>query len=187
MQFPINLNLTGRRVLLVGGGRIALRKAEQLLACGADLTVLSPEVVDDFLDMGVTLVQRCYEAGDVASFRLVVTATGNIEVDQQIFNECESLGIWVNSADDPDRCTFTLPAVHRQGSVMVTVSTGGASPALSSFLRARIAELIGPEFADIAAELAAQRADVHARGASTEDIDWRPIIERVLVAHGVAQ
>ncbi len=187
MQFPINLNLAGRRVLLVGGGRIALRKAQQLLACGADLTVVSPDVVDEFRDMGVTLVERCYAAGDVAGFRLVVTATGSIVVDQQIFDECESLGIWVNSADDPDRCTFTLPAVHRQGSVMITVSTGGASPALSSYLRAQISELIGPEFADIAAELAARRADVHARGTSTEDIDWRPIIEDVLVTHGVAR
>lgn len=187
MQFPINLNLSGRRVLLVGGGRIALRKAQQLLGCGADLTVVSPAVVDEFLDIGITLVSRCYEAGDVVGFRLVVTATGNVGVDQRIFDECESLGIWVNSADDPERCTFTLPAVHRQGSVMVTVSTGGASPALSSYLRAQISELIGPEFADIAAELAARRADVHARGASTEDIDWRPIIEQVLVTHGVAR
>jgi precorrin-2 dehydrogenase/sirohydrochlorin ferrochelatase len=187
MQFPINLNLAGRRVLLVGGGRIALRKAQQLLACGADLTIISPEIVDEFLDMGVSVIQRCYESGDVSGFRLVVTATGNLAVDQQIFDECEELGIWVNSADDPDRCTFTLPAVHRQGSVMVTVSTGGASPALSSYLRAWIADLIGPEYADIAAELAARRADVHANGASTEDIDWRPIIEDVLVTHGVGR
>ena len=76
-----------------------------------------------------------------------------LDVDQQIFDECETAGIWVNSADDPERCTFTLPAVHRQGSVMVAVSTGGASPALSSWLRREIADLIGPEFADIAAEL----------------------------------
>ena len=187
MQFPINLNLTGRRVLLVGAGRIGLRKAQQLLVCGADLTVIAPDVVSEFDELGVTIVQRRYEAGDAAGFRLVITATGNIAVDQQIFDECESLGIWVNSADDPDRCTFTLPAVHRQGSVMVTVSTGGASPALSSYLRARIGDLIGPEFADIAADLAARRADVHARGASTEDIDWRPIIEDVLVTHGASR
>ena len=125
MQFPINLNLTGRRVLLVGAGRIGLRKAQQLLVCGADLTVIAPDVVSEFDELGVTIVRRRYEAGDAAGFRLVITATGNIAVDQQIFDECESLGIWVNSADDPDRCTFTLPAVHRQGSVMVTVSTGG--------------------------------------------------------------
>ena len=70
---------------------------------------------------------------------------------------------------------------------MVAVSTGGASPALSSWLRREIADLIGPEFADIAAELAAKRADVHSRGLSTEDIDWKPIIDEVLVAHGVSR
>lgn len=187
MQFPINLNLTGRRVLLVGGGRIALRKAEQLLPCGADLTVVAPDVVAEFDHLGVTVMRREYQPGDVQGFRLVVTATGNLEVDQRIFDECESLGIWVNSADDPERCSFTLPAVHRQGSVMVTVSTGGASPALSSRLRREIASLIGPEFADVAADLAARRAEVHARGLSTEDIDWQPIIDEVFLAHGVAR
>jgi siroheme synthase (precorrin-2 oxidase/ferrochelatase) len=68
---------------------------------------------------------------------------------------------------------------------MVTVSTGGASPALSSWLRRELEELIGPEFAEIAAVLAAKRAQVHAEGASTEDIDWKPIIEEVIATHGV--
>ena len=84
MQFPINLNLAGRRVLVVGGGRIALRKVEQLLPCGADITVIAPQIVGDFATLGVTLVQREYVAGDVADFRLVITATGNLSVDQQI-------------------------------------------------------------------------------------------------------
>jgi precorrin-2 dehydrogenase/sirohydrochlorin ferrochelatase len=185
MQFPVNLNIAGRPCLLVGGGRIALRKAQQLLACGADLTVLAPDILPDFFDLGVRTVERAYQHGDLAAYRLVVTATGNVEVDQQIFNEAEALGIWVNSADDPDRCSFTLPAVLRQGSVMVTVSTGGASPALSSWLRRELEELIGPEFAEIAAVLAAKRAQVHAEGASTEDIDWKPIIEEVIATHGV--
>ena len=187
MQFPINLNLAGRRVLVVGGGRIALRKTEQLLPCGADITVIAPQIIDEFNQLGVTLLRREYAAGDALGFRLVITATGNVTVDQQIYDESETAGIWVNSADDPERCTFTLPAVHRQGSVMVAVSTGGASPALSSWLRREIADLVGPEFADIAAELAAKRADVHSRGLSTEDIDWKPIIDEVLVAHGVSR
>jgi len=184
-QFPVNLNLAGRRVLVVGAGRIALRKTEQLLVADALVTVVAPDVHAGFADLPVTVLRDVFAPAHLEGQRLVITATGVRDVDQEIFDLCESLGIWVNSADDPERCTFTLPAVHRQGSVMVTVSTGGASPALSSYLRAQIAELVGPEYADIAAELAAERANVHARGASTEDIDWRPIIERVLVSHGV--
>ena len=177
MQFPVNLNLIGRPVLVVGGGRIAYRKVQQLLAAGGEVTVLAPEILPDFADLPVAQIRRAYATGDVAAFRLVITATGNTTVDQQIYDECEEHGIWVNSADDPQRCSFTLPAAFRRGPVMVTVSTGGASPALASFLRSELEELIGPEFAEIAARLAAERARFHADGISTEDVDWKPILK----------
>ena len=185
MQFPVNLNLVGRPVLVVGGGRIATRKVEQLLTAGADITVIAPDVLDELRSLPVTIDQRPYAAGDAAQFRLVITATGNTAVDQQIFDECEAAGIWVNSADDPDRCSFTLPATLRRGPLMVTVSTGGASPALASFLRARIEEAIGPEFAELVSLLALERARVHAAGDSTENVDWRPIIESAIAELGL--
>lgn len=184
-QFPVNLNLAGRPVLVVGGGRIALRKVQQLLVAGADITVLAPVIVDELRELPVRILQREYAAGDVDGFRLVVTATGVLHVDQQIFDECEALGTWVNSADDPARCTFTLPAVMRRGDLMVAVSSGGASPALASFLRARLEEQIGPEFARVVELLAAERARVHAEGRSTEDVDWSPILARVMDEAGV--
>lgn len=184
-QFPVNLNLAGRPVLVVGGGRIALRKVQQLLVAGADITVLAPVIVDELRELPVRILQREYTAGDVHGFRLVVTATGVLHVDQQIFDECEALGTWVNSADDPARCTFTLPAVMRRGDLMVAVSSGGASPALASFLRARLEEQIGPEFARVVELLAAERARVHAEGRSTEDVDWSPILARVMDEAGV--
>ena len=180
MQFPVNLNLVGRPVLVVGGGRIAFRKVQQLLAAGGEVTVLAPEILSDFNDLPVRQLPRAYESGDVANYRLVITATGNIDVDQQIFDEAEARGVWVNSADDPQRCSFTLPAAFRRGPVMVTVSTGGASPALASFLRSELEQLVGPEFAEVAARLAAQRAEFHANGVSTEDVDWKPIIREAL-------
>lgn len=185
MQFPINLNLDGRRCLLIGGGRIATRKAEQLLACGAELTVIAPELTDELRSLPVTVLERHYRAGDLAGFRLVVTATADPIVDQQIFDEAERLGIWVNSADDPQRCSFTLPAVVRRGDVMVTASTGGTSPALSTWLRQQLSGIIGEEFALIATELSAERARIHAEGASTEDLDWRPIIDAIAARHGI--
>lgn len=184
-QFPVNLNLAGRPVLVVGGGRIALRKVQQLLVAGADITVLAPVIVDELRELPVRILQREYAAGDVVGFRLVVTATGVLDVDQQIYDECEALGTWVNSADDPARCTFTLPAVMRRGDLMVAVSSGGASPALASFLRARLEEQIGPEFARVVELLAAERARVHAEGRSTEDVDWSPILARVMDEAGV--
>ena len=185
MQFPINLNLDGRPCLLIGGGPIATRKARQLLACGADLTVIAPEITEELRSLPVTIDQRRYAPGDLVGFRLIITATADREVDQQIFDEAERLGIWVNSADDPARCSFTLPAVVRRGDVMVTASTGGISPALSTWLRQQLGTIITPEFEAIAAELAAERARIHATGASTEDTDWRPIIEAIAARHGI--
>jgi precorrin-2 dehydrogenase/sirohydrochlorin ferrochelatase len=185
MQFPINLNLDGRRCLLIGGGPIATRKAAQLLACGAELTVIAPEITDDLRSRPVTIIERRFQSGDLEGFRLVVTATADPVVDQQIFDEAEQLGIWVNSADDPQRCTFTLPAVVRRGDVMVTASTGGTSPALSTWLRQQLSGIIGEEFSLIAAELAAERSRIHATGASTEDINWRPIIDAIVERHGI--
>lgn len=185
MQFPVNLVLTGRPVLLVGAGRIAFRKAEQLLACGADLTVVAPEIRAEFADTGARLVRRRVEPGDLDGARLVVTATGDREVDQWLFDECERRGIWINSADDPARCTFTLPAVVRRGPVMATASTGGASPALASFLRRWLDDVLPGELAEIAAVLAAERARIHAAGHTTEDLDWAPRIEMLLAEFGV--
>ncbi|MFM7044292.1 MAG: bifunctional precorrin-2 dehydrogenase/sirohydrochlorin ferrochelatase [Ilumatobacteraceae bacterium] len=180
MQFPANLNVAGRRCLVVGAGRIALRKAQQLVACGADVTVVAPDVAAGFDELGVAIVRRTWRAGDLDGIRLVITATGDEAVDQQVFDAAEERGVWVNSADDPARCSFTLPAVVRRGPVMVTVSTGGSSPALASWLRGRLDEMLGAEFADVAHELAALRAEVHADGRSTEDTDWQPIVSQLV-------
>jgi len=185
MQFPVNLNLHGRPVLVVGGGRIAYRKVEQLLMADAEVTVLSPMFVDEFHSLPVTLVQREYESGDIDAFRLVITATGNTPVNQQIFDECEAKGIWINSADDPDRCAFTLPAALRRGDLMVTVSTGGASPALASWLRSHLELSIVPEFEEVVSRLAIERARIHAEGESTENVQWQPIIAGVMADLGM--
>ena len=185
MQFPVNLNLHGRPVLVVGGGRIAYRKVEQLLMADAEVTVLSPMFVDEFHSLPVTLVQREYESGDIDAFRLVITATGNTPVNQQIFDECEAKGIWINSADDPDRCAFTLPAALRRGDLMVTVSTGGASPALASWLRSHLELSIVPEFEQVVSRLAIERARIHAEGESTENVQWQPIIAGVMADLGM--
>lgn len=184
-QFPINLNLEGRSCLVVGAGRIGLRKTEQLLAAGAHVTVVAPNVVVEFDGLPIELHRREFELADLDGRRLVITATGSRDLDQLIYDTCEERGIWINSADDPDRCAFTLPAVIRRGNLMVTVSTGGNSPALSSWMRQKLEALIGPDFEKVVNELARERETIHADGRSTEDIDWKPIIETVVAQHGI--
>ncbi len=180
-MLPIILDLRGRKALVVGGGRIAYRKAKALADEGAHVTVIAPVLVDEFSTMpNTTLVQRTYEAGDTEGFQLVITATGNHDVDQIIYDEGNARGTWVNSADDPDRCSFYLAATHRDGNVIVAVSTEGKSPALASHLRNTIAAQLPKNLADIALELDRQRSEIKEQGVSTESINWGRRIRETL-------
>jgi len=172
-DYPIMLDLTSVRVLVVGGGRVALRKLEGLLGAGADVTVVAPEVVEAIHDLEVDVEVRGYEARDLDQVRLVITATDDPAVNAAVAADATARGIWVNSADDPANCTFTLPAVARDGAVTVAVGTGGSSPALASHLRGALEKWLSEIGAgDAAVTLAAQRREVQANGESTESIDW---------------
>jgi precorrin-2 dehydrogenase/sirohydrochlorin ferrochelatase len=173
-HYPVNLVVEGRSALVVGGGRIALGKVRGLLDAGAAVLVVAPEVDPELAALpGVTIERRRYERGEVARHRLVVTATGDPKVDGAVFDDAEAAGVWVNSADDPARCSFTLPARVRRGDLLVTVSTGGRSPALASWLRERFEEELGPEIEVLLDLLAEQRELLRAAGASTEHPGWK--------------
>ncbi|MDP9072273.1 MAG: bifunctional precorrin-2 dehydrogenase/sirohydrochlorin ferrochelatase [Actinomycetota bacterium] len=179
-QYPVNLVLTGRRCLVVGGGRIAGRKAEGLLACGAQVHVVAPAVGEEVRALAgprLTWEERPYRAGEVAGYRLAITATDDGEVNRAVFADGEAAGVWTNAADDPDNCAFTLPAVVRRGPIMVAVSTGGHSPALATWLRSRVAEEVGPEYEVLVGLLAAEREAILASGRSTEGIDWQKALD----------
>jgi siroheme synthase-like protein len=180
--YPVNLVLAGKRCLVVGGGTVAARKVGGLVAAGATVTVVAPVIVDDLRslaggDDAVTLVERRYQAGDLEGAWLAVTATDDPAVNRAVLADGEAARVWVNAADDPEACSFILPAVVRQGPVMVTVSTSGYSPALAAWLRGHVQAELGPEVAELARMLADARAELHAQGRSTEGVDWRPALD----------
>jgi siroheme synthase-like protein len=163
------LDVAGRRCVVVGGGAVGFEKAAGLASCGALVTVVSPELHDSFAELEVDWVARRYESGDLDGAFLVIVATGDREVDEAVWRDAEGLGKLCNVADVPELCNFILPAVHRQGPIAVAVSTGGASPALAKRLRSEIAELVGPEHAELAEELRAMRPEVKKRFATYEE------------------
>ncbi len=176
--YPVNLVVAGRRCLVVGGGRVAARKAEGLLECQAEVHLVALRVGAEVRALrGLRWEERAYQRGEVSGFRLAVAATGDPDVDAQVFEDGEEMGVWVNSADDPAHCSLTLPAVVRRGPVVVTVSTGGHSPALAVWLKERLAADVGPEYEVLAGLLSAERDAVRAGGRSTEDIDWRSALD----------
>ncbi|MFP3902423.1 MAG: bifunctional precorrin-2 dehydrogenase/sirohydrochlorin ferrochelatase [Acidimicrobiia bacterium] len=175
--YPVNLIVAGRPCLVVGGGRVAAQKVRGLLDAGADVTVVAPEVAAEIERTGAAVERRPYRRGEAAGYRFVITATGDREVDQQVFDDGEAAGVWVNSADDPERCSAILPARVRQGRLTVTVSTAGHSPAVASWLRARLAGELGPEYDQLIGLMSEARREVRARGQSTEQLDWQAALD----------
>ena len=178
--YPVNLVVAGRRCLVVGGGRVALQKVRGLLEAGAapsDITVVAPEVGDDIAALGVTTERRSYRTPEAGDHRLVFATTGDPAVNQQVYDDGEAAGVWVNAADDPARCSFTLPARVRQGRLLVTISTGGHSPAVAAWLRQRLDEELGSEYDQLIGVLAEVRSEIQAAGLGTESLDWRTALD----------
>jgi len=163
------LDVAGRRCLVVGGGPVGAEKASGLLACGARVRVVSPELDGSFARLEVEWQQRCYESADLEGVFLVIAATAQPTVNERVHRDAEARGMLCNVADVPELCNFILPAVHREGPIAIAVSTGGASPALAKRLRSQIAELVGPRHAALALELEALRPEVKRRFARYED------------------
>jgi precorrin-2 dehydrogenase / sirohydrochlorin ferrochelatase len=175
--YPVNLLVAGRRVLVVGGGEVAAQKAKGLLEAGAVVHVVATEVRDDVRDLPLTWEERPYRRGEVAGYRLAVACTDDPAANQAVYDDGEAAGVWVNAADDPERCSYTLPARVRQGRLLVTVSTGGHSPAVASWLRARLEAELGEEYDTLIGLLADERARLRAEGISTEGLDWRGALD----------
>jgi len=180
--YPVSLDLHGVRVLVVGAGPVAARKVAGLAAAGAFVRVVAPAVSPQLDRTEVAeLHERAYVHGDLDGVRLVVAATGDAAIDAAVAADATAAGIWVNAADQPDDCTFILPAVARNGPLTVAIGTDGASPALARRLRDRAAaELLRDDVVELAGELARRRAEVRASGGSTEDVDWSPLIDPVV-------
>ncbi len=174
---PVTLVLGGRSCLVVGGGAVAARKARTLLAAEAVVTMVAPAFGAAAEALAVRRERREYHPGEAGAYHLVVAATGIPEVDGAVFADADAAQVLVNAADDPDHCSFILPAVHRAGAVSVAVSTDGRSPALASWLRDRIGAGMGDEVASLAEHLGSARQALRAAGASTEGRDWRGLIE----------
>lgn len=186
--FPVGMVLAGRPCLVVGGGRVAARKIKALVESRAAVTVVAPEAheaVEVLAADGtilaiegppIDLQLRPYRRGEASGYRLVIAATGIPDVDRSVADDAEAAGVWVNCADDPEHCSVLLPALHRDGPVTVAISTGGESPALAVWLRDKVAQLIDGG-GELALFLGEARRRLKARGRSTEDVDWRGLLD----------
>lgn len=179
--YPVNLVVRDRRCVVVGAGRIAARKIEALLAAGARVHVVAPNLGDEVRawrdDARLTVDERAFEAADLDGAWLATTATGDPAVDGVVFAAGEARGVWVNSADDPANCSFTLMSVVRQGDLVVAIGTNGRSPALATYLRDHVRTEMGAEWAALLELLSEAREQMRSEGRSSETADWRKALD----------
>ncbi len=148
------LRLGGRRCVVVGGGEIGLEKVEGLLACGGEVTLVAPDAVPELQELAeegsIQWEQRAYEPADLEGTFIVIAATNDTDVNIGVYEDAERRAMLVNVVDVPPLCNFILPAIVRQGSMAIAISTQGASPALAKRMKAEIAEQFGEAYAELA-------------------------------------
>lgn len=171
--YPVSLDLTDRRCIIVGGGEVAQRKAERLMECGARVAVVSPSLtplLEDRKKAGIIdHIDTVYQKEVLRGAFMVIGATDQNDVNADVSRDALSLGILVNIVDDPDKCNFILPSFVQQGDLSIAVSTGGKSPALARKIRQEIQRQYGPEFKILLEIMGALRKKVLAKGHAAED------------------
>jgi precorrin-2 dehydrogenase / sirohydrochlorin ferrochelatase len=185
--YPICLDMRGRRCAVIGGGIVAERKVLGLLSAEAAITVISPKVTDQLALLAasgkIKHEPREYRAGDLRTAEVAFVATDDRAINEAVYQEGKSRRVWVNTADDPAHCDFILPSVLRRGDLMVTLSTGGRSPALARAIREELEDYFSDNFAllvDVAAEV---RAELHKRAIVPSYELWRKALSGDIRAH----
>ncbi|MGD8406564.1 MAG: bifunctional precorrin-2 dehydrogenase/sirohydrochlorin ferrochelatase [Anaerolineales bacterium] len=158
------IGLQTRQAVVIGGGHVAARKVEGLLEAGAQVKVISPEIIPELQKLiasgDVSYLQRAYQNGDLEGAYLTIAATDDLSVNHAVWVEATNRGCLINVVDDPEHSTFILPAIVKRGEMSVAVSTGGGSPALARRLRERLEDMIGTEYGTLTEILAELRPEI---------------------------
>jgi precorrin-2 dehydrogenase/sirohydrochlorin ferrochelatase len=149
--YPMMVDLTSRRCLVVGGGKVATRKIKGLLEFNAEILVVSPTVTEQihsWVQSGkIAWRSGLYQKKDGENCFIVVAATDDPEVNHQVYLDAKERGQWINVVDQPAYCNFHVPSIVRRGKLTLAISTQGASPSLTKQIRRELSNLYGEEYA----------------------------------------
>lgn len=183
--YPLSLNIKDRKCKVVGGGEVAFRKVNMLLEFGAIVEVISDKFCPELIEMGeigkVSLIQRRYVKGDLKGAVLAIAATNDADINRKISTEARDYCILINVVDDPEKSDFIVPSYLRRGSVTISVSTGGSSPALARNIREKLEEIFGAEYTSLAVLISGVRADLKNRGIKISSEDWQKALDTELL------
>jgi len=175
--YPIMLDVKGKRCVVIGGGKVALRKARGLLECGAAVEVISPALCPELEELAANgplkAVLRPYRRGDLQGVALAIAAADDGGVNRGVYEEAKASGIPVNVVDVPGLSSFIVPSVLRRGEVTMAVSTGGRSPALARRIRAGLEQSIGEEYSLLASLAEEVRSELKQEGIAVTAEEWQ--------------
>ena len=156
-KYPIFLELSGRRAVVIGGGAVAVRKAQALLAAGARLVVVA-ERIDNMLTVlcrnkKAELIKSKYSKDYLAEAVLAIAATNNHQLNRRIYKDCQELEVLCNVVDEPELCDFFVPAVVKRGDLQIAIGTEGHCPAYAGHIRKKLEKIFTEEHGQFLAEL----------------------------------
>ena len=156
-KYPIFLELGGRRSVVIGGGAVAVRKAQALLNAGARLVVVA-ERIDNMMTVicqgkNAELIKSRYSKDYLAGAVLVITATNNNKLNKQIYKDCQELEILCNVVDVPELCDFYVPAVIKRGDLQIAIGTEGRCPAYAGHIRKKLEKIFTEKHGQFLTEL----------------------------------
>ncbi len=170
--YPVCLDVSGRRCVVIGGGEVAERKARRLMNCGAEVLVvsefLSPVLQAMKAEGRISHIRAEYSRDLIDGAFLVIGATDRAEVNEAVSRDARKQGILVNIVDDPGRCNFILPSLYSRGDLLIAITTGGKSPALAKRLRKEMARHFGPEYDVFLGIMGQIRGKIISRGYPSE-------------------
>ena len=171
--YPVYIDISKSKCVVVGGGEVAERKVERLLECDAGVVVVGSELTPKLEAMKndgrISHIPDNYQNGYIEGARLVIGATDSDEVNKRIYRDSRERGILVNIVDDPAKCDFIVPSVFQQGDLSIAISTGGKSPSLARNLRKELEQRYGHEYKILLNIMGNIREEVIARGKPSEE------------------
>jgi precorrin-2 dehydrogenase / sirohydrochlorin ferrochelatase len=177
--YPIMLDVRGKLAVVVGGGRVGMRKVRSLRDAGARVRLITSEATDESDLAEVELLLENYRAEALVGAALVFACTDDHELNTQISRDARQIGAIVNAVDQPEDCDFYVPAVVGDGDVIVAVGTGGCSPALAGKLKSIVGAALPERVGEYAAALGRMRDKVKA---AVDDVDRRGVILKSLTS-----
>ena len=182
--YPVFLDIAGKPVIVIGGGKIAYQKMENLLKAGAVVTVVSPELNEEMASLLAAgrfrHIEREYEPGDLEGYTIAFVATDDRSANATVTREGRERRVWVNAVDDPPNCDFIMPGVVQRGDLVISISTSGTSPAMARKMREEL-EAFLTEGHVLMLELAAEvRAELREEGVLIDADIWNGALDNDL-------